>query len=66
MSMLKIIVLLQVFNTNTILAANEVDSFKDNNKSIEKCEKLLKTRKLSKDLKLSKSKNLKSEKLLKF
>ena len=40
--------LLQMFNANDVLAANEVGDVKDNNESVEKYEKLLKTKKLSK------------------
>ena len=58
--------LLQVFVTNKILAANKVGAIEDGNESIRKCEKLFKIRKLSKGLKLSKSRNLKKKKLFKF
>ena len=58
-------ILLQVFVTNNMLNANKIGSIKDSNKSIEKCEKLLKTILLSKFWKLSKLKNLKGGKLFK-
>ena len=60
MSMLKIIVLSQIFATNNLLVtnkmlvANEINDIKGGSKSIEKSIKL-KTKKLSKTRKLSKS-----------
>ena len=52
--MLKTIVSLQVFVTNKMLAANEINDVESNDESIEKCGKLSKTRKLSKSQKSAK------------
>ena len=58
----------QVLIYNKMLVANEDGGVEDDNKSIEKCEKLSKTRKLSKSQKSAKSgkKLSKSEILLNF
>ena len=55
MSILKIIMSLQVFVANEILAIDKVSSIKSGDESIEKCGKLSKTGKLFKSQKLAKS-----------
>ena len=55
--MLKIIILLQIFNNNKIFTINKIENIESGNKLIEKLIRL-KTRKLSKLRKLSKSQKL--------
>ena len=45
MSMLKTIILSQIFIANKVLTINEVNGIEDDNKSIEKCKKLSKIEK---------------------
>ena len=64
-SILKTMMLLQMFIANKVFAADEIDGVEGSNESIEKCGKLSKTGKLSKSRKSSKSGKSKSEKMSK-